>query len=150
MIHTTLAAMMVATGMAWSGAALVAPSTGLLQAQAQLSHGRATDTSSSGVNTELTCDLAVEMAGAEALLRWTVTGAVAIGLSPASAMEGGLALVGERIVDVSERSWIHLTALDAAGERIRCSVMIGGATSGSDTLSDPVTGGGEVAGPGPS
>lgn len=150
MIHTTLAAMMVATGMALSGAALVAPSTELLQAQAQLSHGRATDTASSEINTELTCDLAVEMAGAEALLRWTVTGAVAIGLSPASAMEGGLALVGERIVDVSELSWIHLTALDAAGERIRCSVMIGGATSGSDTLSDPVTGGGEVAGPGPS
>lgn len=150
MIHTTLAAMMVATGMALSGAALVAPSTELLQAQAQLSHGRATDTASSEINTELTCDLAVEMAGAEALLRWTVTGAVAIGLSPASAMESGLSLIGERIVDVSELSWIHLTALDAAGERIRCSVMIGGATSGSDTLSDPVTGGGEVAGPGPS
>ena len=143
MIHTILGAVALTAGARSAGVETlrIAPmGDTLLLAQAQLSAGRATDETISDVNSDLTCQLTVEMAGAEALVRWTVTGAVAIGLSPASAVPGGLTLVGERVVNVSELSWIHLTARDAAGERIRCSVMTGGSSSGPGTLSDPVTG----------
>lgn len=94
--------------------------------------GRLDDTAASQTNPNLKCHLQLEpMADGRAVLKWTVTGASALGIHPVGFNNAKLAAAGEKIIEVGRYTRITLVARDAAGTQITCWVAIGSNTHNS-------------------
>lgn len=107
---------------------------------ARLSAGRLESTATSTENPDLMCRLTIERVGDKAVVRWSSTGASAIGLHPLGFPAGSaIPAAGEKTIPAVDFKRIIMTAVDAQGNKVKCIVFLGGAEI------DPAT---DLSGPG--
>ena len=108
---------------------------------ARLSEGRLESTAASAANPELTCKLTIQRVGDDkAVVRWSSTGAAAIGLHPLGFAAGSaVPAAGEKTIPAVDFQHITMTLMDKQGNKVKCTVFLGGAEI------DPAT---DLSGPG--
>jgi hypothetical protein len=106
----------------------------------QILLGRLDDEDASTVNPSLTCRLSIAIgADGRAIVSWTSTGAIGMGISPLKFPEG-IPASGERVLSAAEFLRFDMTVKDAAGNSAQCWVALPGKSIDTNSLSAPVSG----------
>lgn len=102
----------------------------------QISLGRPEDAATSRVNPDLYCKLRItRTTEGKALVSWESTGASALGLVPLGIAAGTeMPASGQQEIEGGDFAQVTMTAMDAAGNRIRCWVALSGNDGDFETL----------------